>query len=688
MKKNSFAFLLFLFVSIFSGSTLAGNCSYNDAIIYFSSPSATLSSYNPEYYCSDILYLIKSKKGNIPLEAYIKLYPQKVANNVSYLRSLGITPDVFDENIEDYDYDLLLTKESTDTYLKNLIANYRSGDNFYVVTNQEIEPDAELFKYSTAGTIVNSEKNYKSCIKTNDANNVRPSEGELYPSEHIGYNQIIKAIPPALKPIVVNGKSLQNVFDMTVATIEKNTALGVKKFRSVNFTNDIFEKNNSTSFEWNEGTCQPSTLDEKVKRNSNCYLCPYIVMIFDEISLIFDYMYKTFKYTLILFLVVFGSLFIVFEFLRGFSSGPFNVDFTNYPKTIAKKLQVILIVVTVIWIPPKILFSWTIQPVLDLTLYISDTVIEAGTTPDSRYKCNGETIVDEINKKRLEEDKNFAIPPIIKQRKLADVQLIEDASILSKTTMGNIICFLNNTLEANGKQMTMGEVLVTNVFSFTKHPEYENRLLGFVFGVIIFGLYFLINIMISFYILDGLLEFFQIAIMWPFYVFGYAFQYSNFNVKSIMGKAKSFGLTMINLSVFSLFNSALLNSFYFVGTRENLITILNEAIKNDDVSIILKNVPSDLLAITQFLFIVYCIYYIYANLGKLASSYGGSMGGMSIGKNIRDIINYSRTWATSVKLDKTSYRKSKKQDTKKEEGKPQETEEQENPEVEEDATNA
>ncbi len=700
MRKNSFAFLLIFFVSIFSGNAFAGNCSYNDAIIYFSSPSVTLSSYNPEYYCSDILYLIKNKKGNMSLDAYKKLYPQKLHSNVKYLRSLGLTPDIIEEEIEDFDYDFLLTKETTDTYLKNLIANYRSGDNIFVVTDNSIEPDPELFQYNAQGDIVNSEKNYKTCIKVKDSN---PTESSLYSSENVGYNQIINAIPPALRPIVVSGGKLQNIFDMDVATIDNNPALGKRKFgaitpmngprsfRFVDFSNDIFEKNNSTSIEWIDKVCKPSSLEDKVKRNSTCFLCPYIVMIFDEVSYIFDYMYKTFKYTMLIFLIVFGSLFIVFEFLKGFSSLPFTADFSGYPKTIAKKLQAILIVVTIIWIPPRNLFSWTIQPVLDLTIYISDTIMEVGNKSGNQYKCNGDTIVDEINQKRIEEHKEFQVPPVVKQKQLANIQLIEDASILSKTTMGNIICFLNNTLEANGKQMTMGEILVTKAFSFSKHPEYEYRFLGFIFGVIVFGLYFLISIMISFYILDGLLEFFKIAIMWPFFVFGYAFQYTKFNVKSIIGTAKSFGLTLINIAVFSVFNSALLNSFYFVGTRENLLTILNEAIKKDDVSIILKNVPSDPLAITQFLFIVFCIYYIYSKLGVLASSYGGSMGGISIGNNIRNIVNSSRSAITSVtrKLDDKARKFSKKSNEEDEIPQPEQPKQEENDKAnEEETTNA
>ncbi|MBR1544333.1 MAG: hypothetical protein IJ638_00100 [Alphaproteobacteria bacterium] len=662
MKNKGIIFLFLSFVMLFSNKAVASNCSYNDAIVYFSSPSATLSSYNPEYYCSDILYLINSKKGNIPLDEYKKLYPQKVSRNINYLRRIGITPNIFDEYIEEEDYDTFVSKTETNIYLKTLVGNYRSDENLYVVSSSLLEP-TDLFQNNTDGDIVNAEKNYKICMKSK---NSKPSESSLYSSDSIGYNQIISAIPVGLRPVVLSGSTLRNVFDMDVATIEDNRALGSKSLRLINFSDEIFEKNNSTDVEWKENVCKTNTLKEKVRRNSTCYLCPYIVMIFNEISLIFNYMYTTFKYTMIIFLIVFGSLFMVFNFLKGFSSLPFSADFSSYPKSVAKKLQVILIVVTLVWVPPRMLFSWTIQPVLDLTLYISDTIMRVGDADKTELKCDGSTIVDKINQQRIDENKEIEVPPIVKQKQLANSTFTNDSVILSKTTMGNIVCFLSNTLKSNATQMTMGEVLVTSAFDF--NINYENRFLGFIFGIIIFGLYFLISIMISFYILDGLLEFLKIAIMWPFYVFGYAFPIVKFNVKSIMNTAKSFGLTMVNLAVFSMFNSALLNSFYFVGTNKNLLTVLNDAIDKNDVSIILSSMPTDLLAITQFLFIIYCIYYIYSQLGKFASSYGGSMGSISIGNNIRNIINSSRKTLTSVSREVKGARKSpEKEDNKPEE---------------------
>lgn len=655
MKKiKALFFILSFFIS---ANVFAGNCSYNDAIVYFSSPSVTLSEYSPEYYCSDILYLKQSGKKNIPLTEYNALYPKEVKKNIQYLRSIGITPNIFDEDIDNEDYVFFSSKETTDVYFKNLVANLRADENIQVATAGIFESNEDLFKNNKIGDIVNEEKHFKLCATSKDS---KPSESSMYSSDSIGYNQIMSAIPYALKPVVVSDGTLKNVFDMDVAQIENNPSLASKSLRLVNFSNEIFEKNNSTSIEWKERVCKPNTLKEKVKRNSTCYLCPYIVMIFNEVSYLFNYMYNTFKYIMISFLIVFGVLFMVSKFAKGFSSLPFDADVSSYPKEVAKKMQAILVVVTLLWVPPKTLFSWTVQPVLDLTLYISDTIMEIGNTDTEKYTCNGDTIVDKILQLHIDEHKEMMVPPIVKQKQMQTMASQENDAIISKTTMGNIICFLTNTLKSNATQMTMGEVLVTNAFNFKS--EYENRFLGFIFGVIIFGLYFLINIMISFYILDGLLDFFELAIMWPVYVFGYAFPVVKFKITRIVEVAKNFGLTMINLAVFAMFNSALLNSFYFVGSKENLFTILNKAIDENNVSLILSSVTTDLLAITQFLFIIYCIYYIYSQLGKFAASYGGKMGSISIGSGIRSLINTSRKTMASVSRKASGYKKIDKKD--------------------------
>ena len=224
--------------------------------------------------------------------------------------------------------------------------------------------------------------------------------------------------------------------------------------------------------------------------------------------------------------------------------------------------------------------------------------------------------------------------------------------------MGNIICFLTNTLEANGRQMTMGEILMKDLFN--ANSTSEHKFIGFLFGIVVFFLYFFISFMIGFYILDGLLQFFKLAIMWPFYIFGYAFNFAGFNIKEIIDVAKNFGLIMINLAVFSMFNSALLNSFYFGSSKESIMQTVNKAIETNDTSIITNSIPVDLLSISKFLFIIYCIYYLYAKLGELAASYGGKSGELVIGAKIKNLFDSTKKTFFSVSHeDKMNVKKEK-----------------------------
>lgn len=654
MRK--FIHTLLFFIPMFYLSVGAysapSNCTYDNAKFYFPSASVVLSEYSPSYYCSDISYLISSKRGNISLSEYEKLYPSEVQKNISYLRKIGLTPDLVNEYIDEDDYSRLATPNSTDDFIKSLVAEVRGSAPYVIATYKNFEANKAIFDGNKIGDILNKDKGYRSCsIIQNDA--TYSVDNSLYETDAPTYRKLISALPPVLSPVVLNGNKLENIFGETVATIRDNRALG-KQTREVYFSS---LSNQTTNIKWNNGVCKPKTIQEMVNRNSHCYLCPYIVMIFNEISYLFDYMYSHFSGIIVTFLFVFGCLFMVFEFFKGFKGLPFESDFSYYPKSIAKQLQKILVVCTLILVPPKILFSWTVEPVLNLTMAISDSVMQVGTTSGTRYSCDGASVVDKINAEHRTEQNETAVPPIIKVEQAKSLERLQNSSIISKDTMGNIVCFLTNTLEANGRQMTMGEVLVRDLFNFSSKSEH--KFLGFVFGVVIFGLYFSIGLMISFYVLDGLLDFLKLAIIWPFAVFGYAFNIVGIStsIKSIIEMARKFGLTMINLAVFALFNSALLNSFYFVNTKENILQILNRAIEQNDTSIITDNIPVDLLSVSKFLFIVYCIYYVYNKLGEFASSYGISSGGISLGKNIKNIVLAPISLAKSVTVGEPKFKK-------------------------------
>lgn len=783
-------------------------CPIEKAKIYFSMPDATIASYNPEYYCSDIMYLNSLNKGNIPLAEYENLYPVEVQKNVSYLRKIGITPNLMD-NISEEDYDNLTTPQLTDDFMRGLVSQMRGGNKYIITTYKQFEPSSDLFVGNSIGDILNEEKNYNSCSIIAEASPV--IEDSLYTTSSeksaSTYRQLIRTMPPALTPIALNGNKFINAFGDTVAIVKDNRALGKGK-RQITFSNIIFSKLYTTTIGWDEKTCRPNTLQEIVNRNSNCYLCPYIIMIFNEISYLFDYMYSHFAKIILIFIIVFGALWIVFEFFKGFKGLPFSADFSFYPKSITKKLQKILIVCTIFLVPPQTLFSWTVAPVLDLTVGISDAIMSSTQTEKTELDCNADSVVDELNAQRHDAQNDTPTPPIVKIAEQKSIDKLQDSYIIPKNTMGNIVCFLTNTLKANGRQMTMGEVLIKNLFDSSSHSSITNRLLGFTFGLIIFALYFSISLMISFYVLDGLLQFLLLAITWPFAVFGYAFDIVSIKVSaiSLVNMAKTYGLILINLAVFSLFNSALLNSFTFMnidnsvyeslqssnlniwnekdralmpfgnpaenapitsefgersnpfldeadihantefhtgmdfaipegtsvattsdgvvkqaglrgnygyavevehnggfstiyghlskvsvsvgdkitaGTEiglsgstgrstgphlhyevrynghilnpasfttkpENITQILTRAIDENNPSIITDSIPMDLLSITKFLFIVYCIYYIYANLGQFAETYGGNAGSTPIGSAIRSLINSGISTMTKV----------------------------------------
>lgn len=641
-----FSFLVLAFLSILPFESYAHNCSDDLANLYFSNPSEILEKYNEKFYCSDILYLLNSNKENISLAEYKKLYPEEVINNVDYLRFLGITPDVFSDNLEEFANENFTTKEDTDVYLKYLISEVRSDKDYIVVNDKDFEE--ELFSKYPIGSILNAEKNFRNCSAFVD------EQENIYPN-NASYTQIISGLPISLRPVYMDSGNMYNIFNEKVAILRNNKALG-QNIRDIEFSNPkIFSKMNSTVINWKDKYCKTNTLKEIAEKNSNCYLCPYIILVFNEISYLFNFLYDKFYDVIIKFLFVFGVFYMAFAFLKRFKNMPFDSDFNDYPKDILKKFQLIIITIFMLLVPPKNLFEWTVEPIINLTVNVSNSILHI--TAQNKYfnqSCNPDTVVDNINSVRNKNISNQALPPIVKEEeknKNFNDTLSED-SIISKDTMGEIICFLSETLSINGKQMTMGSVLLN---------PFKSGILGSILGIIIVGMYFLISLFISFYILDGLIAFLKIAFVWPFYIFSYVFPETLgggfFSVKKIITEAKKFGYTMINLAVFSIFNVALLESFYFLNSKENILQIVDKAIEDNDRDIIINNVPTDLLSVSKFLFIIFCIYYLYANLKDLAASYGNSegAGAKPIGDSIRKIVSTTKNTATSITRESAGF---------------------------------
>lgn len=659
MLRIKLKFLLILFSFIFINAkplfASTSKCPYSTASIYFKSPSIVISEYSPDYYCWDIVYLKQNNLGNISLNEYKEKYPEQLKNNFEFLRKIGITPDIVNEFIDEEVFENFSSKDNVIDYIKSSVTNNRSNISYIIAVSKEFEENPDMLEDSLIGDILNKDKKYKFCSKIQDDG--YEMDNSLYLSDKPTYRQIIQSIPSALRPSIIYGNKLINIFGMEMATLKDNRALG-KEIREINFTNRLFETSHYTTIGWNEQVCRPNTLQEIATRNSTCHLCPYIIMIFNEISYIFNYMYNAFKDIILVFLVIFGALFMAFEFAKGFGKLPFDADFSNYPKAITDKMKVILITLTILLVPPKHLFEWTVDPVINLTIGISETILQIGNTDATKFTCDATGIVDKMNEQRQIIQNEQITPPIVKKSQIKATEQLQDSVIIPKSTMGNIICFLTNTLEANGRQMTMGEILMKDLFN--ANSTSEHKFIGFLFGIVVFFLYFFISFMIGFYILDGLLQFFKLAIMWPFYIFGYAFNFAGFNIKEIIDVAKNFGLIMINLAVFSMFNSALLNSFYFGSSKENIMQIVNKAIETNDTSIITNSIPVDLLSISKFLFIIYCIYYLYAKLGELAASYGGKSGELVIGAKIKNLFDSTKKTFFSVSHeDKMNVKKEK-----------------------------
>lgn len=195
-------------------------------------------------------------------------------------------------------------------------------------------------------------------------------------------------------------------------------------------------------------------------------------------------------------------------FLKGFKNAPFEVDTKNFFADIIEKLKKIFIVATVLLVPVSYLFTFTFDPIMNLTLGISDKVLSAN---NKKSTCNPNTVFDEIKAIKQNHQDEQIIPPVVKLKQIEMQKTEEINYVLSKDTIGSLVCFLTDTINTNGKQMVMGKVLMRNLFNL----QSDNKILSFFIGLIIWGLFFIINFMISFYILDGLIDVLKIAILWP-----------------------------------------------------------------------------------------------------------------------------------------------------------------------------
>jgi hypothetical protein len=264
---------------------------------------------------------------------------------------------------------------------------------------------------------------------------------------------------------------------------------------------------------------------------------------------------------------------------------------------------------------------------------------------------NSAAVVDKINAQRRLAQDDRIIPPIARRQVLESEENIAiemareekrliwvDSPILSKEVVGGAVCLLTNMISSNARQLVIGQVLLTNgwnVFRF----GWDAPLLFFM-GLLVFGLFFFMNLYIAFYILDAMIDVLLLAFKWPFMVVGYAFDVAKFKLSALTDIAIKFGSTVITLAMFTMFNALLISGFMFTvgGEKKYSQDILNDAISKGDVNVILEAFKGDVVGMSQFLFIVFAIFFTYANLSKFAEQFGAQVSDGHLRKVIKTTV--------------------------------------------------
>ena len=639
-------------------------------------------------------YPVIGNKEKISLEKYNKLYPSWIdVKDIPYLRQIGITPEMAAKFINEDLYKNFMSgewfeksssKEGEDSFqktMKNFVAiqikgsitALRSNTDYIVVTDKLFEPDIENVFLKQEGDILSVSDNYRSCLEVIDYEN--KEEIDLYETTanvtdkklnpYLNYNTLISSIPISKRPVMLQENKVFSAFGEEVATL--NYHPDGNGLIIISFSDSVFEKKQETVVRMSIKKFENALLAKLESKSACGSYCSVILSFINATSYIFNIMYKYFYKYIVIFLMVFMALFIVFEFLKGFSNIPFSADFSFFPKSIAKKLQLMLVALTIILVPVPKLFSWTVEPILDLTMAISTSIINIGVE-GGKSSCDSEAYVNSLYKDK--ERIQGALPPVVEKYKLKELQneksntnkfndLLDDGgdkvSIMSSKTKGQILCFMTDTTRHNGKYIMLGSMLIwdwTKIF----WAKSENVFIAFILGIVIFFAYTMFNLRIAFYLIEGILQFLRLAIIWPFAVFGHVFNLTGMTVsiKSLVDMAKSFGMTMITLSVFSLFNMTFVNAFYFTNNNkgENIMQILDKAIERGDANFLIQNMNTDILYITKFLFIIYCLYYVYSQLGKFASYYGGSIGSSNSYEQVYNFLKSTVVGSASVGIEK------------------------------------
>ena len=425
-----------------------------------------------------------------------------------------------------------------------------------------------------------------------------------------------------------------------------------------------------------------TSLRDMAEFHSICYFCPLIVMLSEEVSFVFDIMHNKFRWMVLAFLSLFFAFSFLTTFIGRFKDLPFQVgDFSTYFKDMGGKAKAVLIAGVIAVVPPQTILSFTFEPIMSLTFAISEQVLTTYARPEGAEEepsCDRKTIVDQINaQRRLAQDARV-LPPLARRQVLESeaAKALESARedkrqeavpILSNEIIGGAVCLISNMVASNARHLVIGQVLLSNSWNVIRF-KWQTPLV-FLMGLLVFGLFFTINLFIVFYVLDALVDILLLAIKWPFMVVGYAFDVAKLKLGAFTDIAKKFGLTVVTLSVFTMFNTLLIRGFEFTVGKDkmNAGDVLNKALETGDKNLILDTMTTDTLGMTKFLFIVFAIFFVYAHLEKFAKQFGGQVSEGHLKKKFQTLADSTvkKVMGVQLKTDKdgnpeTTYVKRKK----------------------------
>jgi len=607
--------LLLFLAMLFIGTRVNAACTGTDAEIWFGSAARIETSYDPDLYCWDIAFLERAGRGPMPVTDLNSLYPAGL--NASLLRRLGFTPDLVSDLLADDDGDVFEALRD-------------NPEAFIAVTAASLMADAD-YTIDDNGRISNDRG--RACVMGWDA---EAGVGDMFT-----LRDVLNAMPIAARPVAMQGMRLVAPMpSAAVATMvyDQMDTIGGKdatKSATRNIMFSHFPSAMTTPVSWDMRACPTGKLALILEKNSRCALCRHLVFFTNEISYIFNYMFLTFRYILISFIILAGCFAIAGRYWGAFKGFPFTEGFGGFLKGLGEKMRVIVIAGIVAMMPPKTLFSFTLEPVLDLTVGLSQKILSLqNDTPP----CNSQTVVDELRGAEEIRRSEKIIPPVVRLKDITNdgyMAIMTDGAVLSPETVGAVVCFMRSVYALNAKGQLMGQIFFMHPFRAMARG-FTGGIVAIIMGVLIWGFFWWINLMIGFYILDAFYGLLKIAITWPFRVFGYAFDWTGFSLSDVMTAGKDIGITLVSLSVFAVYNTLFIASFQFAGGVGGGI---DEAIRTDNADLVLDMIqPGNILELSKFLFVLFVMWYFYSNMNNLVGAFGGKVGDRPLGNAIKRLF--------------------------------------------------